>query len=111
MYEAQYTYHHAIDIIGYCCNERSTPCVSPFCLFSERPLADTRRPAPVKIKRPRGDWTCPVCRRRDAHAAREAKARAKREEKKRQLEASKANKGPAKTVSLLVFRFVVAQGQ
>lgn len=50
-------------------------------------------------KVPKGDWVCPVCRKREAHLAREAKARAKREEKRKELEASRANKAPARTVS------------
>lgn len=56
--------------------------------------------AVVWMKVPKGDWVCPVCRKREAHLAREAKAKVKREEKRKELEASRANKAPARTVSL-----------
>ncbi|CAM9139917.1 unnamed protein product, partial [Pylaiella littoralis] len=45
------------------------------------------------------EWSCPVCRKRKAHAEREAKAQARREKKKREL-AAKLAKLPAKTIKL-----------
>ncbi|CAM9995772.1 unnamed protein product, partial [Ectocarpus fasciculatus] len=46
-----------------------------------------------------GDWSCPICRKRKAHAEREAKAQAKRDQKKREL-AAKLAKSPVKTIKL-----------
>ncbi|CAM9431759.1 unnamed protein product, partial [Ectocarpus sp. 12 AP-2014] len=46
-----------------------------------------------------GEWSCPICRKRKAHADREAKAQAKRDQKKREL-AAKLAKSPVKTIKL-----------